>query len=47
MSVKIPVTGMRYCLRDPLKLVICINNLYDNNLGIRNYFTNYLKESCR
>ena len=33
-------------LKLPLKLVIGICDTFDNNLGIKNYFTNYLKESC-
>ena len=35
-----------YTLRDPLEIDVWIFEILDNNLGIKNDFTKYLKESC-
>ena len=34
------------CSRVPPEIVVWIYDILDNNLGIQNYFTEYLMESC-
>ena len=35
-----------FTLRDPLEIIICYSDTFQNNLGIKQKFTKYLKESC-
>ena len=41
MSSLNPIT-----LRFPLESIVCFSNTFDNNLGIKQKFIKYLKESC-
>ena len=36
-----------FTLRDPLEIIVCYSDTFQNNLGIKQKFTKYLKESCR
>ena len=35
-----------FTLRDPLESIVCYSHIFQNNLGIKQKFTKYLKESC-
>ena len=35
-----------FTLRDPLESTVCYFHTFQNNLGIKQKFTKYLKESC-
>ena len=35
-----------FTLRDPLESVVCYSHTFQNNFGIKQKFTKYLKESC-
>ena len=36
-----------WCLEVPREIVVCIYDTFDNNFEIENYFTKYLKKSCK
>ena len=35
-----------FTLRDPLEIIVCYSDTFQNNLGIKQKFTKHLKESC-
>ena len=35
-----------FTLRDTLESIVCYSNTFENNLGIKQKLTKYLKESC-
>ena len=35
-----------FTLRDPLEIIVCYSDTFQNNLGIKQKFAKYLKESC-
>ena len=41
-----PPTIKPFTLRDPLEIIVCYSDTFQNNLGIKQKFTKKLKESC-
>ena len=43
----VSINGLTHSgLRVPLEIVVWIDDIFENNIGIKNDFTKYLKESC-